>query len=80
MAKKDNIIEEGIELTEQPAEVKPAAPVPAATSPVLPGYIRIRLKDGSGKPAGIIVHATQYGVDKAYKPETWELIEDTKKK
>jgi hypothetical protein len=47
---------------------------------VLPGYIRIRLKDGSGKPAGIIVHATQYGVDKAYKPETWELIEDTTKK
>ena len=68
-----------IELTEQPAEVVPAAPVPAA-SPVLPGYIRIALADGSGKPAGIIVHGSQYGEGRAYSPTTWKLMDEVKKK
>lgn len=71
---------EAIELTEEPAEVQPAAPVPAAVAPVLPGYIRIALADGSGKAGGIIVHGSQYGEDRTYKPSTWTLIEDLKKK
>lgn len=81
MAKKNTepTAEAPIELTEAPAEVQPATPAVQA-APVMPGYIRIRLADGTGKAAGIIVHATQYGEDKPYKPATWSVIEELKKK